>query len=209
MNPQSVFCPNSACHARGHIGKGNIRVHSHTERRYVCDECNSTFAATKGTVFYRRRLSKDIIVKIITLLAHGCPRQAIVAAFEVDERTVKSFGNNCQQVHEHLVEQPCDLGQVQGDEIYAKVQGCILWLAMAIQIQTRLWLGRFTTSVPIIRTYEFQSTCLVVGDAGYAEHLLLQMASPITYGLSKNCYRFGCLHRVGSLQNGEGVPPIL
>ena len=145
MDPQTVFCPNSTCRARGHIGKGNIRVHSHEERRYICDECNSTFAATKGTVFYRRRLPEDIIVTIITLLAHGCPRQAIVAAFEVDERTVKSLeknaGSHCQRVHEHLVEQPRDLGQVQGDEIYAKIQGCVLWLAMAIQVQTRLWLG--------------------------------------------------------------------
>ena len=145
MDPQAVFCPNSACYARGHIGKGNIRVHSHKERRYICDECGRTFAATKGTVFYRRRLPKDILVKIVTLLAHGCPRQAIVAAFEVDERTVKSLekgsGKHCQQVHEHLVEQPRDLGQVQGDEVYAKAQGRVLWLAMAIQVQTRLWLG--------------------------------------------------------------------
>jgi transposase-like protein len=145
MDPQTVFCPNSACHARGHMGKGNIRVHSRKERRYICDECGRTFAATKGTVFYRRRLPQDIIIKIITLLAHGCPRQAIVAAFEVDERTVKGLekgsGSHCQQVHEHLVEQPRDLGQVQGDEMYAKVQGCILWLAMAIQVQTRLWVG--------------------------------------------------------------------
>ncbi|MBN1180338.1 MAG: hypothetical protein JXD18_14085, partial [Anaerolineae bacterium] len=93
----------------------------------------------------RDSLPTDTIVKIITLLAHGCPRQAIVAAFGVDERTVKhleeSSGKHCEQVHQHLVEQPRDLGQVQGDEIRAKAQGRILWLAMAIQVQTRLWLG--------------------------------------------------------------------
>jgi hypothetical protein len=44
-------------------------------------------------------------------------------------------------VHEHLVEQPRDLGQVQADEIRVKMQGGILWMAMAIQVQTRLWLG--------------------------------------------------------------------
>ena len=145
MDPQTVFCPNSACCARGHIGKGNIRVHSHKERRYVCDICGGTFVATKGTIFYRRRLLGDTILKIVTLLGHGCPRQAIVVAFEVDERTVKSLeegaGKHCQKVHEHLVEQPRDLGQVQGDEIRVKVQGGILWMAMAIQVQTRLWLG--------------------------------------------------------------------
>ena len=30
-----------------------------------------------------------------------------------------------QQVHEHLVEQPRDLGQVQADEIRVKMQGSI------------------------------------------------------------------------------------
>ena len=145
MDPHSVFCPNLACPARGQIGKGNIGVHSRKERRYRCDVCGQTFVATKSTVFYRRRLPKEAIVLIITLLAHGCPRQAIVAGFEIDERTVKSLeesaGKHCQRVHEHLVEQPRDLGQVQGDEIRAKVQGAILWMAMAIQVQTRLWLG--------------------------------------------------------------------
>ena len=145
MDPQTVFCPNFACPARGQIGKGNIRVHSHKERRYRCDVCGRTFVETAGTVFHRRRLARDTIVTVITLLAHGCPRQAIVAAFKMDERTVKSLeesaGQHCQEIHAHLVEQPRDLGQVQADEIRAKVQGHILWLAMALQVHTRLWLG--------------------------------------------------------------------
>ncbi len=33
-----------------------------------------------------------------------------------------------------------DLGHVQADEV--RVQGAVLGLAMAIQVQTRLWLGR-------------------------------------------------------------------
>lgn len=145
MDPRTVFCINSSCPARGQVGKGNICVHSRKERRYGCTVCGATFAATKGTVFYRRHLPGDTVVKVITLLAHGCPRQAIVAAFEVDERTVKSLeqsaGRHCQYVHEHLVKQPRDLGHVQADEIRAKVQGGILWMALAIQVQTRLWLG--------------------------------------------------------------------
>jgi transposase-like protein len=82
---------------------------------------------------------------VITLLAHGCPGQAIVAAFGWDERTVKRMqekaGEHCQQAHEHLVEQPRDLGHVQADEVWVKAQGMILWLAMAMQVGTRLWLG--------------------------------------------------------------------
>jgi hypothetical protein len=39
------------------------------------------------------------------------------------------------------VQQPRDLGQVQADEIRVKHQGGIAWLAMALQVSTRLWLG--------------------------------------------------------------------
>ncbi len=85
------------------------------------------------------------MVLVVILLAYGCPPQAIVAAFGWDERTVQrvqtAAGEHCQAVHEHLVEQPRDLGQVQADEIWVKAQGLILWLALAVQVQTRLWLG--------------------------------------------------------------------
>lgn len=56
MNPQSVFCPNIDCPARGQQGQGNISVHSQQEKRYVCKVCEQTFSATKGTLFYRLRM---------------------------------------------------------------------------------------------------------------------------------------------------------
>ena len=69
----------------------------------------------------------------MTLLAHGCPLQAIVVAFGYDERTVQGWvaraGTQGQAVQEHLVEQPRDLGQVQADEIRVKKQGGIVWMA--------------------------------------------------------------------------------
>jgi transposase-like protein len=80
MDPQAVFCPNEACPASGQVGKGNISVHSQKERRYKCDVCNKTFAETKGTAFYRLRTAKEIVVTVVTLLAYGCPVQAIVMA---------------------------------------------------------------------------------------------------------------------------------
>jgi len=145
MDPQTVFCPNIDCPARRQVGKGNISVHSRKERRYKCHVCSKTFVETKGTPFYRLRTAKDVVVIVVTLLAYGCPVQAIVMAFGLDERTVLSWqgrsGKHCQQVHEHLVEQPRDLGQVQADEIRVKMQGLIVWMAMAIQVQSRLWLG--------------------------------------------------------------------
>jgi transposase-like protein len=145
MNPQEVFCPNETCLARRQIGKGNISIHSQKERRYKCNVCDSTFAETKGTPFYRAHKPHADMTIVITLLAYRCPPQAIVKAFDWDERTVKRIqeeaGEHCQEVHEHLVEQPRDLKQVQADEVWVKAQGVILWLAMAMQVDTRLWLG--------------------------------------------------------------------
>jgi hypothetical protein len=83
---------------------------------------------------------------VLTLLAHGCPRQAIVAAYGFDERTVKSWwqraGEHCQKVHEHTVGQSqLELQQAQADELKVKVQGGTIWMALAMMVSTRLWLG--------------------------------------------------------------------
>jgi hypothetical protein len=107
--------------------------------------CHKTFSATTGTVFYRLRTSAETVVLVVTLLAHGCPVQAIVAAFGFDERTVTAWwarsGRQGQAVQESLVEQPRDLGQVQADEIRIKKPGGIMWMALAMMVKTRLWLG--------------------------------------------------------------------
>lgn len=145
MDPKAVFCPNFDCHARGQIGRGNIGIHSQKEQRFICKECRKTFSATKGTVFYRLHTAAETVVMVVTLLAHGCPVQAIVAAFGLDERTVANWwsrsGRQSQAVHESLVEQPRDLGHVQADELRVKKQGAIVWMAMAMMVKTRLWLG--------------------------------------------------------------------
>ena len=145
MDPQTQFCPNKGCPARGKVGRKNIVIHSRKEARYKCKICSKTFAATTGTPFYRLRNSMDVVTIVVTLIAYGCPVQAIVAAFRLDERTVMAWrtrsGQHCQQVHQHLVQQPRELGHVQADEIRVKAQGKVLWMAMAIMVQTRLWLG--------------------------------------------------------------------
>lgn len=145
MDPTTVFCPNRHCPARGQTGMGNIGIHSQKEQRCICHECQKTFSATKGTAFYRLRTAAETVSLVVTLLAHGCPVQAIVAAFGFDERTIAAWwarsGRQGQGVHEYLVEQPRDLGQVQADELRVKKQGGIVWMALAMMVQTRLWLG--------------------------------------------------------------------
>jgi transposase-like protein/IS1 family transposase len=158
MDPATIFCPNKHCPARGQPGQGNIGIHSRKEQRYSCHVCHKTFSATTGTVFYRLRTAAETVVIVVTLLAHGCPVQAIVAAFGFDERTVAAWwaraGRQGQAVHEYLIEQPRDLGQVQADEIRVKKQGSIMWMALAMMVKTRLWLGGEVSAqrdMPLIR----------------------------------------------------------
>jgi len=116
--PRSTFCPNLVCAARGQTGQGNIGIHSRKEQRFICTACRKTFTATKGTALYRLRTAAETVSLVVTLMAHGCPLQAIVVAFGFDERTVAAWwarsGKQGQAVQECLVEPPRDLGHVQG-----------------------------------------------------------------------------------------------
>ena len=137
---------------------GNLGIHSQQEQQFICHACHKTFSATTGTAFYRLRTAAETVSLVVTLLAHACPVHAIVAALGFDERTLAAWwaraGRQGQAVHESLVEQPRDLGQVQADERWVKKQGGIVWMAMAMMVQTRLWLGGEVSAqrdLPLIR----------------------------------------------------------
>lgn len=151
MNPHQQFCPNSNCPARGKVGAGNIVSHSQKEQRCKCTSCGKTFSIRKGTALYGIKHSPDLLVVVVMLMAHGCPLQAIVAAFGLDERTVRSWylkaGAHCQQVHDQIVgHSQLNLGQVQADEIKVKTQQGTVWMALALMVSTRLWLGGVVSS---------------------------------------------------------------
>ena len=51
-------------------------------------------------------------------------------------------GAHGQRVHEHLVQAgQLDLPHVQADELWVKLVGRKVWLAMALAVPSRLWLG--------------------------------------------------------------------
>ena len=92
------------------------------------------------------RKPSELIVIVVTLLAYGCPLQAIVHAYGLDERTVASWrdraGKHCEQVHHALIEQgTLDLVHVQADEIRVKGRSLIAWMGLTMMVSTRLWLG--------------------------------------------------------------------
>jgi transposase-like protein len=146
MDASQQFCPNEACSARGQIGKGNIRMHSYHPERYRCHTCKKTFSARRGTMMEGLRTPAELVMRVIILLSYGCPIQAIVHAYEVDERTVaewqKRAGKHCQQVHQAIVEQGrVDAHHVQADEIRVKGWKMSAWMGLAIDVSTRLWVA--------------------------------------------------------------------
>jgi transposase-like protein len=145
MRSPDVFCPNLACPARGQTGQGNIRIHGQTRPRFKCQVCRKTFSARTGTIFWRRRTDEETITRVVTLVSHGCPIPAVEAAFGFQAQTVRAWveasGRHSEAVHHAEVVQPRDLQQVQADEIRVQTQAGILWVAMAMMVSTRLWLG--------------------------------------------------------------------
>lgn len=144
MNLQTVFCPNQACRDRHKVGSGNIVAHDRKRERCKCKTCGRTFSYRRGTPFYGLRTEIAEVMCVVTLVAYGCPVAAIVAAFGRDERTIadglRRAGQHAEVLH-HQQMRPLDLQQVQVDELRVRIQGGVLWLAMAIAVGSRLWLG--------------------------------------------------------------------
>ncbi len=97
-------------------------------------------------MFAGLRKPTELLVTVVTLLAYGCPVQAIVHAFGLDERTVAAWrdraGAHCQRVHEAIIEQASlDLVHVQADEIRVKGRAMVVWMGLAMRVSTRLWLA--------------------------------------------------------------------
>jgi hypothetical protein len=87
-----------------------------------------------------------VVTRGWTGLRHGCPTQALVAAFGGDERPVAAWlsraGQHCQRGPQPLVPQGRgDLPHVQAAALWVKLGGRRGWLAMALAVPSRRGLG--------------------------------------------------------------------
>src|SRR5260370_5407124 len=104
-------------------------------------------------MFEGLRKPMEVVVIVVTLLSYGCPIQAIVHAFGLDERTVASWrdraGAHCEQVHHALVEAvKLDLVHVQADEIRVNGRKMSALVGLAMLSSHRLSLQRSIRHTP-------------------------------------------------------------
>jgi transposase-like protein len=144
MNLQDVFCPYEGCVDKHKRGAGNIVWHGRKRPRCKCRSCGKTFAYRRGTLFYGLRYPEQTVMWVVGLVAWGCPVAAIVAVLGINERTVARWlsraGESAHSFHHQHVRR-LDLQHVQVDELRLKRQNGLVWLATALAVGSRLWLG--------------------------------------------------------------------
>jgi hypothetical protein len=86
------FCPHAGWDYRGWLGLGNIRANGHPSgglwRQLYCRSCQGYFLETHGTLFHGKRLSVELIVRVLACLAEGLGMRAMARVFEVAPHTV-------------------------------------------------------------------------------------------------------------------------
>jgi hypothetical protein len=86
------FCPHTGCAYHGWLGLGNLRANGHPSggpwRQCPWRSCDGSFLETHGTLFHGKRLSEELIVRVLACLAEGLGIRATARGFEVDPKTV-------------------------------------------------------------------------------------------------------------------------
>jgi IS1 family transposase len=120
------FCPNPDCRYQGWVGWGNLRANGHPHggpwRQLLCVVCRRYFLETLGTLFHGKRVSVELIVRVLACLAEGLGIRGTARVFEVDPNTVLQWlveaadqlrAFSCHVLHDVQVR------QVQLDELFA------------------------------------------------------------------------------------------
>jgi transposase-like protein len=89
-----TFCPNEECRHYATVDEGNIIKFGKSRQgvqRYRCKSCKSTFAATRGSLFYRKRTAVKDILETLALLAEGVRMSSLSRAKGFKEDTIASW----------------------------------------------------------------------------------------------------------------------
>jgi IS1 family transposase len=92
VDTSTHFCPHTDCAYRGWLGLGNLRANGHPNggpwRQLHCLGCNGYLPEHHGTILHGKRVSVDLIVRVIACLAEGLGIRGTARVFEVDPNTV-------------------------------------------------------------------------------------------------------------------------
>src|SRR3989441_116117 len=126
VDTSTHFCPNPDCAYHGWVGWGNLRANGHPSggswRQLLCVVCRRSFLETLGTLFYDKRTSVELIVRVIACLAEGLGIRGTARVFEVDPNTVLQWlveaAEQLQAFSQHVLHD-VRVRQVQLDELFA------------------------------------------------------------------------------------------
>src|SRR5712691_4552279 len=126
VDTSTHFCPNLDCAYRGWVGWGNLRANGHPGgglwRQLLCVACRGYFLETLGTIFHGKRVSVELIVRVVACLAEGLGIRGTARVFEVDPNTVLQWlVEAAEQLHafsRHVLHD-VRVRQVQLDELFA------------------------------------------------------------------------------------------
>jgi IS1 family transposase len=120
------FCPHPDCAYRGWVGLGNLRANGHPNggswRQLLCVACHRSFLETFDTIFHGKRISVELIVRVIACLAEGLGIRGTARVLEVDPNTVLQWlveaAEQLQTFSRHVLHD-VRVRQVQLDELFA------------------------------------------------------------------------------------------
>lgn len=119
------FCPAPTCRYGGWLGLGNISANGHPSggpwRQLHCSRCGAYFLETHGTLLHGKRVSVDLIVRVMACLAEGLGIRGTARVFEVDPNTVLQWlveAVDHLRAFSHHFLHDLHLTQIQLDELY-------------------------------------------------------------------------------------------
>ena len=126
VDTSTHFCPNPDCAYRGWVAWGNLRANGHPNggpwRQLLCVACRRYFLETLGTLLHGKRVSVELIVRVIACLAEGLGIRGTARVFEVDPNTVLQWlgeaAEHLQAFSRHVLHN-IHVNQVQLDELFA------------------------------------------------------------------------------------------
>ena len=120
------FCPHAGCRYRGWLGWGNLRANGHPNggpwRQFQCPSCRGYVPEHHGTIFHGKRVSPDLLVWAVGVLAEGLGIRAVARVFEVDPNTVLQWlveaAEHLQAFSQYFLHE-VRVTQIQLDELFA------------------------------------------------------------------------------------------